>query len=394
MRYSFAQTTPPALRNIPVPVGFSALARRVVTVALAVSLTVLLTVLLAVLITVLPTGIVSTSFAEELFKTSLGEVQITLRRTTPGPLLFTVKAPHVERFSVLEVRTPNRIVLDLFGARGAGQHRYELPSTAGPLKTMRVGEHKEKLRVVLDVNGESTPQQRSVREGDEFILTIGGDDESVQGPPPPPKSPERAKGSEETNSLTLPSPTPVPREDAAAASLTPSPIPDVASTPTNSPTPTLTAPDPTPPLTPRSVTTASEEPLDSTSQLLYGVQFDFEAGASASSGGKSEKLPLIRLKLTQRPQFRISRKDDRTFRLKISGAHLHASATGLPQFPPAEFSGFTFVQATNNGEDVEVIVGVERKFKVVAAPFDKEILLRTSGGDRIETDPKPEGITR
>ena len=106
-----------------------------------------------------------------------------------------------------------------------------------------------------------------------------------------------------------------------------------------------------------------------TRQLLQRISFE-EAGR--------ENAPYIRLTLSQRPQFRYSRKDEMTFILTVAGASLAAAPLGLTHFPPQQFEGITHVLARPSGADIEVVVGVERGFKINAKTQDRDILIQAA----------------
>ena len=63
----------------------------------------------------------------------------------------------------------------------------------------------------------------------------------------------------------------------------------------------------------------------------------------------------------------MSRKSDREYLLTIQGTKLGGEYLSLPQYPPQEFEGLTYVaaQLTKSG-NTEVTLGVERGIKLNA----------------------------
>jgi len=84
----------------------------------------------------------------------------------------------------------------------------------------------------------------------------------------------------------------------------------------------------------------------------------------------------VRVALAQRPQFKLSRRDDRSYRLVINDCYMGAKEQQLPQFPPADFEGLTILRAEQVGTAVEVIIGTERGVKLASVSKNNDILIR------------------
>lgn len=147
------------------------------------------------------------------------------------------------------------------------------------------------------------------------------------------------------------------------------------SIPTPKPTATATAlpPEPTAvsvdvPILGRSV---SRSPSETTQPAAKGN------GASTSivADGKSQlwtlrevvfdklppaKTPLLKLILSRgHAQVQIAKVDQKTYKLTIQNSRIGGQHLTLPQFPPADFEGFTVVAIKQTGSNVEVTIGVE-----------------------------------
>lgn len=185
-----------------------------------------------------------------------------------------------------------------------------------------------------------------------------------------------------------PSATPVPTK-------TPTEVP--TKRPTVTPSPTLTAtltptvrPSPTNTNTPTPIPTATPVPptipptLASVNVPILGRgnlgPIPFDATKAADPNGETgagigptwivrevvfDKMqpgntPVLKLVLSRaRAQVQIAKIDAKTYRLTIQNGRIGGQHLGLPQFPPADFEGFTVVSVRQVRFTVEVTIGVE-----------------------------------
>ena len=86
--------------------------------------------------------------------------------------------------------------------------------------------------------------------------------------------------------------------------------------------------------------------------------------------------PIIRIKLNRRSEYKISRLDDKFYKISIPAVRLERPGLGLPQFPPQDFEGFSLVSAKDDTRGVEIKVGVERNSRLTVVPTENDILVR------------------
>ena len=82
--------------------------------------------------------------------------------------------------------------------------------------------------------------------------------------------------------------------------------------------------------------------------------------------------------MNYRPQYRLSRSNDRSYKLRIADCAIASESLSLPFFPPQEFAGFTVVQAAAIGRDLEITIGTDRGVRISAVPGDTAILLQVA----------------
>ncbi len=175
--------------------------------------------------------------------------------------------------------------------------------------------------------------------------------------------------------FTLVAFTPVPTQTASpvptlAPTLTPVPTVEPTQVPTIIPLPTET-----PVILPSVAATATplaEERVSQQSeqQQVTGLSFDYQ---------QPDNLPIVTLATSQRPSFKLIKRDDGTFTLSISDCDTSNKTLKLPQFPPQDFLGFRFIQVTNKGSSCEVLIGVDKGTRVAAFAKENSILIRSIG---------------
>ena len=280
----------------------------------------------------------------------------------------TIKAPDLSHSSVFALEGPSRIVVDIFGKLSVATRT--LPAKANPLlKAVRLGAHKDKARLVLDLIGTGSPRfevSQSPQAIEIRLLPV-----SPAAPKQPTAPASQSPTPQETASQLAPTPTAiaavtspglaVPRVDLLKASRQATPIP---------PTPTLaeSTATPAPTVTEPPASPVPALSLDTSGQFLREIDFGTLA---------PERVPVIRLVLNKRAEFKLSKKDARSYYLTIPDCALASPHLGLPFFVPQNFVGFTHVLAQPKKDDLQVTLGTDRNTKLAAFAQENEILVRT-----------------
>ncbi len=287
-------------------------------------------------------------------------------------------AKGLQELQITELQKPTRIVVDLVGPRSTVAKTLDIASHEF-LKSIRIGAHPDKVRVVLDLSGDSIPKYTKARKGDGIVITFGAKEKSPAqratstSTPQPSATPAETATFQATpeDAVTL---TPTP-EVTATASTTATLKPTATSTPTATPTAIVT-PIATPASTPDAIeTTASITPPKEVDVapppgqfLLTGVHFDYLPPAFN---------PVVRLAiLGGNPGFKLIRNNDRGYALVVPKTKLKKSNLLLPHYPPQDFTGFTVIQPKQKGNDIEIAIGVSRGFQILAVYQGDGIILR------------------
>lgn len=302
-----------------------------------------------------------------------------------------VQLPPATTVSTLVLEHPLRVVIDMPPSKNVKNTGLNVDKHT-MVSALRIGVHQDKLRFVLDLRGKTTPQV-SVSEsarGTEIDVFVPGTPEAQ-----PTEAPTATPEPVATVQVIVPEfPTEVPEsivtevpqtsaplteeptatQSAATATTVPTSTPTATNTPaptnTEAPTPSATAtpPQPTATATPLPVPPTAP-PIAVASEGPRLLEFKFEYN-------ESDKTPVIRISLSERSQFTLSKADERLYKLTIPGTQLATLGLKLPQFPPHDFAGFTFLQAEQRESNAEVKIGVERGARISALPQENDILVR------------------
>ncbi|RMD86482.1 MAG: AMIN domain-containing protein [Candidatus Dadabacteria bacterium] len=90
------------------------------------------------------------------------------------------------------------------------------------------------------------------------------------------------------------------------------------------------------------------------------------------------KLPVIKISLTERAPYAMLRTGQRAYRLTIPKAQFGNSNIALPHFPPQDFTGVTLINPEQNGDKVELFIGVDRGTKLISFLNGKEIWIKVA----------------
>ena len=89
------------------------------------------------------------------------------------------------------------------------------------------------------------------------------------------------------------------------------------------------------------------------------------------------RIPIIKISLVRsKIQVQMSKIDSKTYKIVIPGGGLAAGQLALPQFPPADFVGFTMVTAQEFDNRAEITVMVEPGVTLGTFVRDNEIWVK------------------
>lgn len=304
--------------------------------------------------------------------------------------------------AVFTVDNPARLVVDL-PFQGSRTHALRKPARIESannelLAAVRIAAHDTKVRIVFDLQGATAPPYSIESRSKKLTIRLGTGvtGKSASAPASLTQPPQRTK--EPTSTPVAPQPSspavlvtaPPNHSDAGAPTSTPAPtpMPTLAPPPTAIPTAIATAKAVTvktePVLSPTELAPATSAAQKlTTSQVLSQTEKVEIIEGPALVGilfptHSASEAPTVRLTLNHRPRFRLGRRNEQSYRLRIEDCSLATERVGLPFFPPQDFVGFTMIQASQVGSAVEVVIGADRGTRITATPDDSDILLRAN----------------
>jgi len=303
---------------------------------------------------------------------SFGPIRVERRSNSKTKAELVVSFPAGSVFSSAHLAAPERTVFDVKGMSLKGSRKVAISDT-DLLSSIRFGAHEDMVRVVFDlsatgITSHQLGEVQSLGDRDSVLITIIG-----SGSPPAPVI--------TTELVPTVSPTAAPDSDTglgiAALAVRVLDASRILATP--SPTPLSAAPlgstGAVVPVPLAQNSTQSIEPPGS--QMIVSLTFDhLQLESPQNSKLPQTAAPVVRVALAQRPQFKLSRRDDRSYRLVINDCYMGAKEQQLPQFPPADFEGLTILRAEQVGTAVEVIIGTERGVKLASVSKNNDILIR------------------
>lgn len=288
--------------------------------------------------------------------------------------------------TIFAVQNPPRLVIDLQERPFIKNGQYEL-QTLKPLKGVRFGVHKDKVRIVLDLVGLEVPPFK-LRHQDGIailsLLTLGNQELDLQNTPTGPDPSPASSLITNTDKIKNPSSTPIPKlkvpkletsesELKAALPEESEPIPESTSyiSTSSSSLKALTLENIKPKPTITSVPTVSATP--NTAEVfdlrkLNSIKFTYLP---------EDRAPVIVFTLSARPDYSLARLSEKSFKLLIPKSAVLNTKLLNPFFPPRDFKGFNLVQVDPNSKsDLEIIIGVEKGVKLTSAIKGEEIIVR------------------
>ena len=351
----------------------------------------LFTVLLLLSLTV-PAPAALAASGKPTYSVTVEQLVLTITEDIGGKNLgISLKGSSTSKADAFTVSDPGRIVIDL--PSSALKRGKNIPPTGlTRVSLIRIGVHPDKVRIVLDLTSSELPSL-NLAKGDKR-LDITASWNTSPSPTATQASPHQTGTETQVPPVLSPSPTGTlaPTASSPTGAPTSSPViePSMVSTatPSEAPTRTLTA-KPTFTRTPTPVTTPTSTPtqLPTLTPTFPPIESPPLSGAApmarrSVSGlhfeyAEPDHSPFIRISLSEKSEYRFVKEKDKSYKITISRCALGVPSLALPQFPPNDFTGFTWVQVKENDGDIDVMVGVDDNTRVSAIPKDSDIIVKT-----------------
>lgn len=356
------------------------------------------------------------------------QARITVEREhteTASYIVVKVKLPIATSASSFVVSSPPRIVVDLEGTRIRKSSALAVPANK-VLKQIRIGAHPEKLRIVLDVYTDPPPAFEQLSDGNSVTIKIlekGSSTGSSEASTPPdaikdspisdvatPFAPskddaavaEAPTQSQEALTVSEDEVTPEAATPTAIATLTRPATPTETATPTLTPSPSATAtatqpppPTPLPTVAPSATATPTPDPkslglppAEGHGGLVGDVSIGQSPGAAVSAQRvnilsyrfeylQPGRIPILKILLSRwKVEVQRSKIDSKTYKIVIPSAGVANAQLTLPQFPPADFAGFTMVVAQEFDNRTEITITVDPGVTLGTFVRDNEIWVK------------------
>lgn len=318
------------------------------------------------------------------------------------------------------VDNPSRIVLDLTKVTLKGSRSVKVARPA-LIRGIRLGVHKDQVRVVLDCEGERSPKFAVEGSTGSIRVTL----RALQGAQPvvestpiaptiAPTVAAKATVEQELISGTVSSASTIPTTTQDVSSESEISQSSVSSEPASSSVSVSSTPTQLPALTieaaPTAVATATQIPRPSATHTpiqnarALSTQ-DMPAGVLPSSPPtplvgsptpamqaievprnlvrgiifdepSADSQPALRIVLSSRSQFTLLKMDDKNYELNLPGFTLEAPHLSLPQFPTDNFTGITFVSAASSAAGIRIKIGVDRGTRLSAIMRGLDLVIR------------------
>jgi len=255
---------------------------------------------------------------------------------------------------VLLIENPLRLVVDIPGVPSKTSQNVTVKSAN--VTGLRIGVHKEKTRVVIDIAGNEKPEYE-VRDSGVIAFTFGGasapaEDSSVESEPAQESEPDLTG-----LGLTTPEPEKTPKGAAAEEE-----APEWSAEPSPKATPT---PKPTPTEAPRKdADQADSESADPDIPAITAQPGTSVVKAIYYQTMNNTTVPAVVFDMEGLDTYALNKKKPDQYELVIQNAHLGGKHLLLPQFPPDSFKGFSVIVASEEGGNVFVKIYVEENVKL------------------------------
>lgn len=313
----------------------------------------------------------------EPLRISAQPVQVQLNSIDSNTPDVLVQFPPTSKTTYFTLSNPARVVVDIEGAHTEKAKALNKKLGGPLLEAIRVGTHPNRIRLVFDLLSEEKVQFLPGEKGTLRILFGAKKTIPQEKVIPQATTPSSAAAIAPTKAVATAAPAATP---SPLPSLTPTNqsnneelIPELEPTATATATPTQVAAVATATAT---ATAAPTQPARKTKQVFLGSGSLLVTGVTFDHN-QTDRGPVIRIKTSGRSEYKLSKRDERSFSLVLPNARLSTQSLTLPQFPPQEFVGITFVLAKANDSQVEISIGVERGIRVTAFAVDDEIWVKS-----------------
>lgn len=152
------------------------------------------------------------------------------------------------------------------------------------------------------------------------------------------------------------------------------------STATATPIATSNTPQTVPPSTPNQQLNITPQPTQIETAIASATATKSqEIGQISFEYQQPDNLPLIKIRLSQKPVYKLAKHDDGVFLLSVQNCQIPQKSLTLPQFPPEDFVGFRFIRASVPNKACEISIGVDKGTRIAAFVKDYDILVRSIG---------------
>lgn len=378
----------------------------------------------------------ATSFAEEKNIGSHEGLKLSLIENGTSPKELKVNLPKSAAPNVMKLENPARLVIDLPGLSTNNNKTINL-SSSDPLKSVRVGRHPNNTRLVFDLNDQNFPAYALSNDGKAITLTFSesasattlanANSQNISSTPNAANTnlaqtkntaaqniaaiPTKA---ETTAALTAPLAKQEGMNTANQAAIEAKREISIKNSAANTSSPAIAAPQPnavtngiaTAPLSDLSpaklhsnqeTIEAPKARLDSKTLIETPKEVLNNSQAAALSAAidsnrqvmgtpavnkiaferdPSSQVMMIKISLSQRTPYTLSRTGQRAYRLALPQTIFADENLTLPHFPPQDFKGITLVNPERGNGQVEFFIGVERDIKLASFAHENEIWIK------------------
>ncbi len=353
-----------------------------------------------------------TTFSEERRLGSHEGMELTLVSSAntddSSSIKFTI--PKNSSPQIFKLENPDRLVMDIPGLKLRNNKTLTLAANE-PLKAVRIGVHPDRVRVVFDLKAGQIPEYTVSPDGRRVSLTFGKSpsDASAMMASLNQNSSKAKNSGQNVNSVISSALQNLPKETVVAKKTIPVPVPAKIEQPSKKSDSSVSNTDPEEvfPLSPSSPAkihasegadehsvkgrladkTLVESPdMPKVSAPVAAalnpssLQSPLSGGLKVSAIGferdKNSQIPMIKISMTQRTPYTLTRTGQRAYRLTIPGATFAEEHLTLPQFPPQDFKGVTLVNPEKGNGQVEFFIGVDRDTKLASFSNDNEIWIK------------------
>jgi hypothetical protein len=347
-----------------------------------------------------------------------------------------VKLPKSSTPQVTKLENPARLVLDIPGLSTNNNKTLTLADNE-PVKSIRVGRHPNNTRIVFDLKNNSFPEYSLENNGTQIALKFDAASGATvaSAPKTEAKKVEQVATSNTTSNTATPMAAPkldiaaAPAKEEKLAALTPPVVaqPKVALEPkkelapiaepkkeiapikqevAKTTTPVAAVATTTTPLSessPAKIHSAQPEVASPKGRLDTKTLVETPSAATAPAQvaalnnlttserqvagtpqvnkiaferDPASNVMMIKISLSQRTPYTLSRTGQRAYRLALPGTIFADENLTLPHFPPQDFKGVTLVNPERSNGQVEFFIGVERDIKLASFANENEIWIK------------------